>query len=105
MAFYLLYLRLGTHVAAVDLSTSRDSVLNWLRPYCLKKSKDTNASLPKGGKGEEMQTESELARSERFARCIANSKRVRWDIETDVIRGRSFDISHKFLPDGLSQVD
>jgi hypothetical protein len=52
-----------------------------------------------------MQTESELARTERFARCIANSKRVRWDIEKDVIRGRSFDIAHKFLPDGLSQVD
>jgi len=40
----------------------------------------------------------------RFARCIAASKRVRWDIETDVIRGRSFDRDHKYLPDGLSQV-
>jgi hypothetical protein len=52
-----------------------------------------------------MQTESQLARTERFARCIANSKRVRWEIEREVIRGRSFDISHKFLPDGLSHVD
>ena len=42
--------------------------------------------------------------SERYARCIAASKRVRWDIETDVIRGRSFDMSQKFLPDGLSKV-
>jgi hypothetical protein len=40
--------------------------------------------------------------SERFARCIASSKRVRWDIETDVIRGRRFDRAHKFLPDGLT---
>jgi hypothetical protein len=40
--------------------------------------------------------------SERFARCIAASKRVRWDIDTDVIRGRRFDIADKFLPDGLS---
>ena len=40
--------------------------------------------------------------SERFARCIANSKRVRWDIETDVIRGRRFDRTNKFLPDGLT---
>jgi hypothetical protein len=41
----------------------------------------------------------------RYARCIAASKRVRWEIEQDVIRGRRFDRSHKFLPDGLSQVD
>src|ERR1700740_3290365 len=40
--------------------------------------------------------------SERYARCIASSKRVRWDIETDVIRGRRLDRAKKFLPDGLS---
>jgi hypothetical protein len=40
--------------------------------------------------------------SERYARCIASSKRVRWDIETDVIRGRRLDRANKFLPDGLS---
>jgi hypothetical protein len=40
--------------------------------------------------------------SERYARCIQTSKRVRWDIDKDVIRGRSFDTAHKFLPDGLS---
>jgi hypothetical protein len=40
--------------------------------------------------------------TERFARCIATSKRVRWDIETDVIRGRQFDFAKKFLPDGLT---
>ena len=40
--------------------------------------------------------------TERYARCIASSKRVRWDIETDVIRGRRFDRGSKFLPDGLS---
>ena len=38
----------------------------------------------------------------RYARCIQSSKRVRWDIEEDVIRGRRFDAAHKFLPDGLS---
>lgn len=43
--------------------------------------------------------------SERYARCIQTSKRVRWDIDKDVIRGRSFDTAHKFLPDGLSLVD
>jgi hypothetical protein len=43
--------------------------------------------------------------SERYARCIQSSKRVRWDIEKDVIQGRRFDSAHKFLPDGLSQAD
>jgi hypothetical protein len=43
--------------------------------------------------------------SERYARCVAASKRVRWDIEQDVIRGRRFDAGHKFLPDGLSLSD
>ena len=41
----------------------------------------------------------------RYARCIQSSKRVRWDIDEDVIRGRRFDTAHKFLPDGLSLVE
>lgn len=41
----------------------------------------------------------------RYADCIANSRRIRWDIERDVIRGRSFSLGQKFLPDGLSLVD
>jgi hypothetical protein len=41
---------------------------------------------------------------ERYARAIAVSKRVRWDIDNDVIKGRAFDRAHKFLPDGLSFV-
>ena len=40
----------------------------------------------------------------RYARCIEVSKRIRWDIDRDVIRGRSFDFGKKFLPDGLSKV-
>jgi len=40
----------------------------------------------------------------RYARCIEVSKRIRWDIERDVVRGRKFDFSRKFLPDGLSLV-
>lgn len=43
--------------------------------------------------------------SQRYARCIDASKRVRWDIDDDVIRNRRFDRSQKFLPDGLSMVD
>ena len=41
----------------------------------------------------------------RYAKCIENSKRMRFDIDRDVIRGREFDFSKKFLPDGLSKVD
>jgi len=41
----------------------------------------------------------------RYARCIQVSKRVRWDIDRDVIRGRDFDYSRTFLPSGLSKVD
>jgi len=41
---------------------------------------------------------------ERYARSIAISKRVRWDIDRDVIRGRAFNKADKFLPDGLSMV-
>jgi hypothetical protein len=42
---------------------------------------------------------------DRYAKCIEVSKRVRWDIDQDVIRGRNFDFSQKFLPDGISKVD
>jgi len=40
--------------------------------------------------------------SERYAKVVEVSKRIRWDIERDVIRGRKFDVSKKYLPDGLS---
>ena len=40
----------------------------------------------------------------RYAKCVEVSKRIRWDIDRDVVRGRRFDFSKKFLPDGLSQV-
>jgi len=40
--------------------------------------------------------------SERYAHCVKASKATRWDIEADVIRGRDFDLSRKYLPDGLS---
>src|SRR5262245_50646381 len=43
-----------------------------------------------------------LPDTQRYARAVESSKRVRWDIEKDVIRGRRFDTAHKFLPDGLS---
>ena len=42
--------------------------------------------------------------SVRFARCVAASKRVNWDIKKDVFRGRTLDADQAFLPDGLSKV-
>jgi hypothetical protein len=43
--------------------------------------------------------------TDRYAKCIAVSKRIRWDIEQDVIRGRQYEHNKKFLPDGLSKVN
>jgi hypothetical protein len=43
--------------------------------------------------------------TERYAKCIEISRKVRWDIDKDVIRGRKFDFSKKFLPDGISRID
>ncbi len=40
-----------------------------------------------------------------YAKCIEVSKRVRFEIDRDVIRGREFDFAQKFLPDGLSKAD
>jgi hypothetical protein len=42
--------------------------------------------------------------TDRYQNCIDASKRVRWEIEGDVIRGRRFGSDMKFLPDGLSFV-
>ena len=51
-----------------------------------------------------MNTSTMIVESDRYAKCIKASKRVRWDIDKDVIRGRQFDFSKKFLPDGLSKL-
>jgi hypothetical protein len=40
-----------------------------------------------------------------YAKVIANSRRVRWDIDRDVIRRRRFDLGRDFLPEGLSLVN
>ena len=41
---------------------------------------------------------------QRYARALENSRKIRWDIDKDVIRGREFDYSGQFLPEGLSMV-
>ncbi len=40
----------------------------------------------------------------RYAKVVEVSKRIRWEIDRDVIKGREFDFARKFLPDGLSRV-
>src|SRR5438270_1602989 len=52
-----------------------------------------------------MNTLNKISDSARYARCIQTSKRVRWDLDEDVIRRRHFDTAQKFLPDGLSLAD
>ena len=51
-----------------------------------------------------MQAPTTSASTPRYAKCIEVSKRIRWDIDRDVIRGRAFDLEHRFLPDALSCV-
>jgi hypothetical protein len=50
------------------------------------------------------QTTTEI-NTNRYAKVIEASKRVHWEIDRDVIRGREYDLSKKFLPDGLSKVN
>ncbi|MCL4182993.1 MAG: hypothetical protein KJ011_06045 [Burkholderiaceae bacterium] len=52
-----------------------------------------------------MQATAFSATTPRYARCIETSKRIRWDIDRDVIRGRRFELDRKYLPDGLSCID
>jgi hypothetical protein len=52
-----------------------------------------------------MQVTQQQGDAGRYAKCIEVSKRVRFDIDRDVIRGRRFDFSRKFLPDGISKVN
>lgn len=42
--------------------------------------------------------------TQRYARTVAASTRVRWEIDPDVLRGRRPDFERKFLPDDLSLV-
>lgn len=51
-----------------------------------------------------MQAMPQAEATARYAKCVEVSKRIRWDIDRDVMRGRKFDVSKKFLPDGLSKV-
>ncbi len=43
--------------------------------------------------------------SKKYQQCLANARKVNWDIEKDVIRSRSFNTRHKYLPDSLTMVN
>jgi len=47
----------------------------------------------------------ESRRTARYAQVVKLSKKAEWQIDRDLLRGRSFDFSRKFLPDGLSRID
>jgi len=52
-----------------------------------------------------MQSTLQAADNKRYAHAIEVSKRVRFEIDRDVIRGRKLDFGKKFLPDGLSKIE
>src|SRR5262245_2910390 len=60
---------------------------------------------PASRRKQKMNAITNVSDSDRYARCVRTSKRVRWYIDDDVIRGRRFDAAQKFLPDGLSLAD
>ena len=42
---------------------------------------------------------------DQYAKCVEVSKRIRWEIDRDVFQGRVFNVTQKYLPDGLSKVN
>src|SRR6185436_10770098 len=51
-----------------------------------------------------MHVDTETVNHRRYEKAIETSKRVRWEIDRDVIRGRQFDLTTSFLPDGLTRM-
>jgi len=47
----------------------------------------------------------ESRRAARYAQVVKLSKKAEWQIDRDLLQGRTFDFSRKFLPDGLSRID
>ena len=47
----------------------------------------------------------ESGHAARYAQVVRLSKKAEWQIDRDLLQGRTFDFSRKFLPDGLSRID
>ena len=52
-----------------------------------------------------MQTTAHAIPARPYVTRNEKSMRIRWDIDRDVIRGRTFDFGQKFLPDDMSHAD
>jgi hypothetical protein len=52
-----------------------------------------------------MQPPGDQVQTGKYAKCVESAKRIHWDIDKGVLRGREFDFSKKFLPDGISKLD
>ncbi len=48
---------------------------------------------------------SRVPSSSRYTQIVRSAQKGEWQIDRDLIQGRSFDFSRKFLPDALSRVD
>jgi P-aminobenzoate N-oxygenase AurF len=47
----------------------------------------------------------QLDKTVRYAQIVSSSRKSEWQIDRDLLQGRAFDFSRKFLPDGLSHID
>lgn len=47
----------------------------------------------------------ESGHTARYAQVVRLSKKTEWQIDRDLLQGRTFDFLRKFLPDGLSRID
>jgi hypothetical protein len=47
----------------------------------------------------------ESGHTARYAQVVRLSKKEEWQIDRDLLKGRTFDFSRKFLPDRLSRID
>jgi hypothetical protein len=63
---------------------------------------DVPTVIHSSSRRDSMQAMPHTTETRRYAKAVEVSKRIRWDIDRDVIRGREFDFTKKFLPDGLA---
>jgi hypothetical protein len=49
--------------------------------------------------------DTESAHSGRYEKLVKLSRKADWQIDRDLLQGRTLDFSRKFLPDGLSRID
>lgn len=52
-----------------------------------------------------MSSQPDSGRAARYDQIVRASKKAEWQIDRDLLQGRTFDFSRKFLPDRLSKVD